>query len=60
VAVKDLLPHVNDILDGFDVPNIPQIAPPIVRDYIKFNEQSDPDNVEAAGGFFDYKAGPKL
>jgi acyl-CoA oxidase len=54
-AVKDLLPHVNEILESFNFPNIPQLAPPIVRDYIKFNEQTDPDNVEAAGGFFDFR-----
>ena len=54
-AVKDLLPNVNEILEAFNVPNIPQLAPPIVRDYVKFNEQNDPDNVEAAGGFFDFR-----
>jgi hypothetical protein len=32
-----------------------------VRDYVKFNEQTDPDNVEAAGGFFDFrKTGSQL
>jgi len=61
-AVRDLLPHINEILEAFNFPNIPQLAPPIVRDYVKFNEQSDPDNVNAAGGFFDFRkiAGPKL
>ena len=59
-AVKDFLPHVNDVLEGFNVPAIPQLAPPIVRDYVRFNEQPNPDNVEAAGGFFDYRQGPKL
>lgn len=59
-AVKDIVPHVNDIVEGFNIPKIPQLAPPIIRDYIKFNEQSDPDNVEAAGGFFDFTKGPKL
>lgn len=37
-AVRDLLPHVNEILEAFNFPNIPQLAPPIVRDYVKFNE----------------------
>ena len=61
-AVRDLLPHINEILEAFNFPNIPQLAPPIVRDYVKFNEQSDPDNVNAADGFFDFRkiAGPKL
>jgi hypothetical protein len=61
-AVRDLLPHINEILEAFNFPNIPQLAPPIVRDYVKFNEQSDPDNVNAADGFFDFRKipGPKL
>jgi acyl-CoA oxidase len=37
-AVKALVPHVNDILEGFNIPRIPQLAPPIIRDYVKFNE----------------------
>lgn len=59
-AVKDLLPLVNDIVEAFNLPKIPQLAPPIMRDLIKFNEQTDPDNVEAAGDFFDFRQGPKL
>ena len=36
-AVKDLLPHMNDILEAFDYPKIPQLWGPIARDYVKFN-----------------------
>jgi hypothetical protein len=42
------------------MPRIPQICAPIIRDYLKFNEQSDPDNVEAAGDFFDFTKGPVI
>ena len=59
--MKDIIPHTNEILEAFNFPQIPQLAPPIVRDYVKFNEQTDPDNVEAAGGFFDFrKTGSQL
>ena len=54
--MKDLVPHVNEIVEAFDLPKIPQLYPPIVRDLVKFNEQSDPDNVEAAGDFFDFRS----
>ena len=59
-AVKDLVPSVNNIIEGFNLPKIAQLSPPIIRDLNKFNEQSDPDNYEAAGDFFDWKQGPKL
>lgn len=61
-AVRDLLPHINEITEAFNYPNIPELAPPIIRDYVKFNEQNDPDNVKAADGFFDFRKiqGPKL
>jgi len=48
---------MNDVIEAFDVPKIPQIYPPIMRDYVKFNTQTDMDNVEAANGFFDFKEG---
>lgn len=50
-AVKEVVPYINDVLDGFDVPNIPQLYGPIARDYVKFNAQRDMENVEAAGQF---------
>lgn len=59
-AVQDVLPHMNEFIEAFNLPKIPQLAPPIVRDYVKFNEQSDPDNVDAAGDLFDFRKGPKL
>jgi len=37
MAVKDLVPHVNDIVESFDYPRIPQLGAPIARDYVKFN-----------------------
>lgn len=57
-AVKDLVPHLNDIVEAFSVPKIPELNAPIVRDYVKFNTQSDMENVQAAGNFFDPTKGP--
>ena len=59
-AVKEVLPHTNEFLEAFNIPRIPQLAPPIIRDYVKFNEQGNPDDVNAAGDFFDFRQGPKL
>ena len=59
-AVKCLVPHINDIVESFDYPRIPELGAPIARDYVQFNAQPDPENVNAAGGYFDFKAGPKL
>ena len=60
-AVKDLAPFVNDFIEGFNIPKIPQIIGPIARDYVKFNTQNDMDNVDAAGNIFDFTANrPKL
>ena len=59
-AVQECLPHLNEYIEAFNLPKVPQLFPPIVRDYVKFNEQSNQDNVEAAGGFFDFRQGPKL
>ena len=36
-AVKDIVPHINDIIEAFNRPNIPELSPPIMRDYVKFN-----------------------
>lgn len=38
-AVKDLLPHINDCVEAFGIPNIPHIHGPIARDFVKFNSQ---------------------
>jgi len=58
--VQDVLPHVNEVVEAFNLPKIPQLFPPIVRDYQKFNEQSNFDDPNAAGDFFDFRKGPKL
>ncbi|CDW83079.1 UNKNOWN [Stylonychia lemnae] len=59
-AVKALVPHINDIIEAYDYPRIAAMNAPIARDYVKFNEQPDSENVNAAGGLFDFKKGPKL
>ena len=52
-AVKDLNPYVNDIIEAFDYPKIPELHAPIARDYAKYNTQKNMDDVTAANGFFD-------
>lgn len=59
-AVKDLVPHVNEIVEAFNHPKTPQLWGPIARDYVKFNAQPNPENVDAAGALFDFRKGPKL
>jgi hypothetical protein len=53
-AIKDFLPNINDTIEGFGVPKIEQLSPPIARDYVKFNTQTDMENTQAAGPFFDF------
>lgn len=36
-AVKDLLPHLNDCIEAFGIPDHQELHVPIARDYIKFN-----------------------
>lgn len=54
-AVKDLVPSVNDIVEGFNLPKTPQLVPPIARDLFKFSAQSNPDDFNAAGDLFDWR-----
>jgi len=58
--VKDLVPHVNDIVEAYDYPRIAAMNAPIARDYVKFNEQPNSEDVNAAGNLFDFTKGPKL
>lgn len=48
-AVKDLVPHINTCVEALGVVPHKHLQAPIVRDYIKFNEQSENENFEAAG-----------
>lgn len=57
LAVKDLVPHINTILEGFGLLMTEQIHAPMARDYIKFNGQKDMDDHNAAEGIFDFKKG---
>ena len=56
-AVKDLVPHVNDILESFGLIKTPELHGPMARDYIKFNGQRDNDDNTAAEGLFDFQKG---
>lgn len=46
---------MNDVLEAFGLINIPQIHAPIARDYVKFNSQKNMENLDAAGGLFDFR-----
>jgi acyl-CoA oxidase len=59
-AVKSLVPHLNEIMEAYNLPKVPQLGAPIARDYVQFNAQEDPENVNAAGDYFDFRNGPKL
>ncbi len=48
-TVRDLVPHLNTILESFNMPMKANLYPPIVRDFVKFNEQEDNENPDAAG-----------
>ena len=52
---------MNDVIAGFDLPQIPEVYPPISRDYVKYNQQSDLESVTASGDIFDVnKHRPRL
>ena len=54
-SVKSLAPFADTVLEGFNLPPIPELYAPIARDYAKFNTQSDMDDVRAAGEIFKAK-----
>ena len=53
-AVKELAPHMNDCVESLGVLNIQNIHAPIARDYIKFNAQTNLDDLTQAGPIFDF------
>jgi len=60
-AVKEFVPFVNTAVESLGVPKHLNVSPPIIRDYVKFNKQHDPENIDAAGELFDWKqtGGPR-
>jgi hypothetical protein len=53
-AVKAFAPYINDVVEAFGLIKTPQLHGPVSRDYVKFNAQTDMNNLEAAGGLFDF------
>jgi len=53
--VKEVAASTNEILEGFDMPGIPEIMPPIVRDYVAFNAQPNNEDMTAAGKQWDFR-----
>jgi hypothetical protein len=56
-AIKDLVPHTNDCIEAFGIPDIKNLHCPISRNYIQFNSQRDMNNFDAAGPLFDFQKG---
>lgn len=54
-TVKAFVPHMNTAVEGLGIPKVKQLYGTISRDYVKYNEQSDYENFEAAGELFDFK-----
>lgn len=54
-AVKDVVPHLNVLVEALGLPKIEALHSPIVRDHVAFNAQDDNENFEAAGPLFDFR-----
>ena len=54
-AVKNVVPHLNVLVEGLGLPNIANLHAPIVRDHMAFNAQDDNENFAAAGNLFDFR-----
>jgi len=55
MAVKDLTPHLNTIIDSWAILSHRNLLPPINRDYLGFMDQPDHKNYDAAGEAFDFR-----
>lgn len=60
-AVKDFVPYTNTSLESLGIPKHLHVSAPIIRDYVAFNKQTNPENIDAAGDLFDWKqtGGPR-
>lgn len=54
-AVKDLVPHLNTLVEGLGVLPHKHLMAPIARDYEAFNAQPSNENFESAGEIFDFR-----
>jgi hypothetical protein len=46
---------MNIAVEGLGVFNHPQLIGPIARDYVAFNSQVNPENIESSGPLFNFK-----
>lgn len=54
-AVKDIVPHMNTIVESLGIPRITGMYGPIARDYVAFNAQNDNEKFDSAGALFDFR-----
>ena len=46
---------MNTVLDSFGFSENQNRHGPIIRDYVAYNSQPDPENFESAGSLFDFR-----
>jgi hypothetical protein len=51
-AVSDLVPHINDLIESFGAVCSREAYPPMARQWVKFNEQTNPDDNTSSGPVF--------
>ena len=56
-AIKNFSPYTNDAVEALGNLKIPNMFAPIARDYVRFNNQDNLDDLNAAGDLFDFTKG---
>ena len=54
-SVKDILPHMNTVVESLGIPKVTHLYGPIARDYVAFNAQTDNEKFQAAGELFNFR-----
>ena len=54
-AVKAYVPYTNTAIGGLGLPELAKRSGTIARDYVAYNSQPDPENLDAAGDLFDFR-----
>uniref|UniRef100_A0A7S3SRA5 Acyl-CoA oxidase C-terminal domain-containing protein n=1 Tax=Strombidinopsis acuminata TaxID=141414 RepID=A0A7S3SRA5_9SPIT len=54
--VKDVIPHLNTILESWGTCKVTHLLPPISRDYLGFMDKGEYLNLDSAGEAFNWRA----